>query len=164
MESHIERTVSNEDIARRCRDSISSARAYIARARTSSRATQDDVEVARAMTESVSSIAESRTTPAPQPQPFTRPHVRAASMGTWGQFGDVAREGLRQAAFRGRVYRFGRIPLFRNEPLHPEFGDAILLPDDTVLRRAWNGQWARFHHSYHSSNGVFALEGTVLGW
>jgi len=157
VEMQIERGDHASSVLRRCRESIASARAHIARARGFSQVTRDDVEMARAMVESVSSVANSRTS-ASRPQTSTRRQVRTAPADAWNCFAQEAQLGLGQARLRDRAYAHGRIPLFRAEPAHPEIGDALLLPDDAVLRLAPNGRWLRYHSIYYPGDNVYLLE------
>lgn len=156
IESRIDRRFEGEFTAetlRQCRDGIASARSHIARARTFSLLSTDDVEMARAMVDSVYSIAEAR--PASRRR---RSPARTTPVHAWDRFSRQARRGARQAQLRERAARRHQIPLFRSGPVEPFVGDGLLLPGDGVLRLSPSGRWLRYHHPYVGGGGVYLLE------
>jgi len=156
VESRINRRYDGEltaDALRRCRESIASTRAHISHARTFQHLTSDDIELARIMVDSVCSIAD-----APPASRRRRQPARTAPVDAWDRFARQARRGIRQDQLRECAHGRRQIPLFRSDPVEPQVGDGLLLPDDEVLILAPNFRWLRYHHPYVGVGGVYLLE------
>jgi hypothetical protein len=156
IEGQIDRSTDGSAV----RNAIISARSHIARARTFRDLTQDDVELARSLVDSVASIARSSFTPSRPTRndllsPRGRGHRRSAPMTLYNR---LARDVEREEQHRALARLSRRLPLFLSEPVEPQVGDGWLLPDHSVLRLTARGLWLLYPRPYIPEDNFYLVE------